>query len=216
MTGTKPTIRRAVILTGVLILGLILAGCAGPMVQQQAGPIVLQPVQPQPDASRLRAGMAVYYIPALFKGIHEIPKGKRLLLEGDPGRRPIPMLNHKWTADQKLFDSGRSQAVGMYLYGYLRFPQAGEYVFRAMSNDGLRLFLNGQMVLNDPTVHSARLTPPTPVTVTAPGWCAFDLYYFQRSASARLELHWKTPGMADFQPVPAEAYGHLPGVKPGD
>jgi len=215
MMRHKPKVRWIVTLAGLLILALALAGCTKPEVQRE-GPIVLKPVQPQPDASKIRPGMAVYYIPALFKGIHEMPKGKRLLLEGDPGKRPIPMLNHKWGGEDTVFDSGRSRGIGLYLYGYLRFPKAGQYVFRAMSNDGIRLFLDKQIVLNDPFVHSDRLSEPTTVVVNTPGWYAFELYYFQRKATSRLELHWQTPDMTDFQPVPAEAYSHLPGEQPRD
>lgn len=217
MSGKKRGVRweTALSLAVILGLGLTLGGCAAATVGEvkQKGPIVLQPVQPQPDASKIKSGLAVYYFRNLYKSIYEIPKGKYMLMEGKPGP-PLAQLNRKFKLDEPVFDSGRSEGVGMYIYGYIRFPKPGEYLFRAMANDGVRLILSGQLILNDPTVHGDRITGPTTVTIPEAGLYEFQMFYYQRHATARLELHWRTPDLQDFQPVPAEAYAHLPGKPP--
>jgi hypothetical protein len=217
MSGKRTGVKRgtALAMAMVLGLGLILGGCASAMVSEvkQTGPIMLQPIQPQPDASKIKSGLAVYYFRNLYKSIYEIPKGKNMLLEGKPGP-PLPELNRRFGPEQKIFDSGLDMGVGMFIYGYLRFPKAGEYAFRAMANDGVRLLLNGQMILNDPFVHGDKFTGPTTVTATEAGLYEFQMFYYQRKGTARLELHWQTPDMNAFAPVPPEAYAHLPGKGP--
>jgi len=217
MSGKRRGVRweTALALAVILGLGLILGGCAAATVGEvkQTGPIVLQPVQPQPDTSKIKSGLAVYYFRNLYKSIYEIPKGKYMLMEGKPGP-PLAQLNHRFGPDQKIFDSGLTMGVGMFIYGYLRFPKAGEYRFQAMANDGVRLLLSGQMILNDPFVHGDKVTGPTTVTVNEAGLYEFQMFYYQKKGTARLELHWQTPDMTDFKPVPPEAFAHLPGKPP--
>lgn len=199
----------------ILGLGLILGGCATSGVGEvkQTGPIILNPVQPQPDASKIKSGLAVYYFYNFYKSIALMPKGKYMLIEGKPGP-PLAQLNHKFKTDEKVFDSGAATGVGMFIYGYLRFPKPGEYRFQAMANDGVRLLLDDKMILNDTFVHGDRVTGPTTVTAPEAGLYEFQMFYYQRKGTARLELHWQTPDMQDFQPVPPAAYTHLPGKPP--
>lgn len=217
MSGKRAGVKRgtALVLVMVLGLGLILGGCASATVGEvkQTGPIMLQPVQPQPDASKIKSGLAVYYMYNFYGSIYEIPKGKYMLLEGKPGP-PLRDLNRRFAPDEKVFDSGQALGVGMFIYGYLRFPKPGEYILEAMANDGVRLILNGQMILNDPFRHSDRATGPTTVTATEAGLYEFQMFYYQRKGTARLELLWQTPDMKAFAPVPPEAFAHLPGKGP--
>ena len=92
--------------------------------------------------------------------------------------------------------------------GALKFTKSGDYRLKANSNDGIRIFLNDKIILDDPDVHGDRFTTQTQITIGKPGWYAVLVRYFQRKGTATLELYWQEPEAEKFVPVPAAAYGH--------
>ena len=117
------------------------------------------------------------------------------------------MLNHKFVGEN-VFGSGQPMLVGMLITGFIKLDRPGLYEFQAESNDGIRLFIGKQLILEDPDVHGARLSPIGGVQAKAAGWYPLLIRYFQRKGSAALKLTWKRPGDAGFSVVPAGAYGH--------
>ena len=79
---------------------------------------------------------------------------------------------------------------------------------QALSNDGIFLYLDDQLVLSDPKHHSDRLSNLAFVTIDTPGWYPVTIEYFQRKGTAALKLFWKTPAGEEQVPLPAEAYAH--------
>ena len=185
------------ILTALLFLG----GCA-----KTASDVKL--TQTRVDAAAVKPGLAVLYFDTFYRHISQMPTGEAALKEGKPGK-PIPFLNHRF-GEGPVFDSGISHGVGVQMTGFVKFPSPGKYLFKAKSNDGIRIFINNQKVIDDPTVHSDAFSAVTLVDLDKPGWYPLLLQYFQRKATATLELYWQGPGQADFSIVPAEAFGHIP------
>lgn len=158
----------------------------------------------------VKAGLAVLYFEDFYRHINQMPVGQAALKEGKPGK-PIPFLNHRF-GDGPVFDSGLSRGVGVEMTGFIRFPSEGRYLFKAKSNDGIRIFINKEMIIDDPDVHSGgdRFSGEGLVEVNKPGWYAFFLQYFQRKGTSMLALYWQAPGQTDFSIVPADAFGHIP------
>ncbi len=166
--------------------------------------------RPLPQSLALDAvvepGMAVYFRYSFYRHIDKMPTDDSMIAEGKPGQ-PVTFLNHQFK--ESVFDSKSEKGVGVFLNGYLKMDVAGTYQFKAMSNDGIRVTLNGEIVVLDPTVHSDRFSDIGQVTIAKPGWYPLTVKYFQRKGTARLELYWLPPGGKDFEIVPAAAYGHI-------
>jgi len=177
---------------------------------------VAEPDKAGIDAASIKPGLAVLYVEEFYRHINEMPTGERALKEGKPGR-PIPYLNHRF-GNGPVYDSGLSRGVGVQMNGFIRFPSPGRYLLKAKSNDGIRIFIDKKMIIDDPHFHSEgdRFSREAPVEIGAPGWHSFFLQFFQRKGTSMLELYWQPPGRADFSIVPAEAFGHIPALNPGN
>jgi hypothetical protein len=166
----------------------------------------LSPVNPQPPAASLKPGLSALYIYEFIRHLDNMPTGDRARKKGKPGP-PILILNHQFD-EGVVFDSGKTRGVCVQMTGYINFPQPGRYIFMAQSNDGIRIYINDQIIINDPEVHSDQFSPKTIVEITRPGRYQFRVRYFQRKGTAMLKLYWQDPGNNDFRIVPAEAYAH--------
>ena len=200
-------------IASALILGFLLCSCVQPgqgpaAMDSPSGPIVgLSPAKALAPAPSLIPGLTVLYFPNFFAShIDQLPSGTAAIQKGKPGK-PILLLDHNFS-NQDVFDSGQRSGVGLELNGLIRLSPAGSYRFKALSNDGIRVYIGGRMVLDDPDVHGDRFCGPSTVTVDQEGWYDLRVRYFQRKGSAALSLQWQPPGQKDFTPVPAEAYGH--------
>ncbi len=151
-------------------------------------------------------GLPVYFRYSFYRHIDKMPTADSMMNEGKPGQQ-VAYINHQFK--ESVFDSGSEKGVGVFLNGYLKMDVAGTYQFKAMSNDGIRVMVNGEIVVLDPTVHSDRFSDSGQVAIDKPGWYPLTVKYFQRKGTARLELYWQPPGMADFIIIPAAAYGHI-------
>lgn len=156
--------------------------------------------------SPVKPGLSVYYRYAFYRHINQMATDKVMITEGEAGQ-PIPLLNHQFQGN--IFGSKKQKGVAVLLTGYLKIETPGSYRFKAMSNDGVQVTVNQQVVAFDPAVHSDRFSPVGEVFLDAPGWYSLKVNYFQRKGTARLELHWQPPGAEGFVVVPAEMYAHL-------
>jgi hypothetical protein len=172
----------------------------------------LTPLDPQPAEGALQAGLAIVYFYKYFaRHLNPLSKGEVYPPIGRPGP-PIPSLNHQF-GKEEVFDSGANRGVAMRMEGLLYFPDTGEYTFRALSNDGLRIYLSEQMIIDDPTQHSDRYAVQAVVDIRYKGWYPLMVEYFQRKGTAAIKLFWRKPGAADFVAVPPQSYAHIPGAE---
>lgn len=159
------------------------------------------------DTSTLEPGLAVLYFDKIFvRHLDMLPKGEYAQERGRPGA-PIPYLNHQFGRSQ-IFDSGTNRGLGMEISGYIRLDRPGTYGFQANSNDGFRLYIDGQLLIDDPNWHSDRLSPEAQMPVTEPGWYSLRARYFQRKGTATIQLYWRPPGEDAFSIVPAKVLAH--------
>ncbi|MDX3064984.1 MULTISPECIES: family 16 glycoside hydrolase [Streptomyces] len=94
--------------------------------------------------------------------------------------------------------------------GYLVVPADGTYTFRLTSDDGSRLTIDDQAVIDHDGLHGAEPKDGS-VQLTA-GSHPFRVDYFERGGEQQLTLAWKPPGAADFGVVPREALSTDAGV----
>ena len=188
-------------LTMLFLLFTPLSGCIS--LEQAAVPPVAKSLSME---TAVEPGLPVYFRYSFYRHIDRMPTDDSMMTEGKPGQ-PVAFLNHQFK--ESVFDSNSEKGVGVFLKGYLKMDVPGTYQFKAMSNDGIRVIVNGEIVVLDTTVHSDRFSEIGQVTIARPGWYPLTVKYFQRKGTARLELYWLPPGGRDFEIVPATAYGHI-------
>ncbi|MGW8195751.1 MAG: PA14 domain-containing protein [Desulforhopalus sp.] len=159
------------------------------------------------DPAELQSGLSVLYLDGSYRFISEMPTGKSAEKRGRPGS-PIPVINNQF-GQGEVFDSGKSSKIGVQITGYIHLDTPGRYEFQALSNDGVQLYINGELIVSDAAVHSDRLSEIGSVAVETGKWQPFLVRYFQRKGTAALKLYWRPPGANDFTIVPERAYGHL-------
>ncbi len=155
----------------------------------------------------LEPGLAVRYFKGYFRHVMEMPHGIAAQMSGWPGN-PILILNHRFGKGE-VFDSGSSQGVGMEMTGLIHFSGPGLYIFKAKSNDGVRITINDEVIVSDEEFHSDRYSQPGTFEVKKSCLYPMVVSYFQRKGTAMLELYWKTPDASTFSIVPAEAYANI-------
>lgn len=171
----------------------------------------LFPLNPQPAEAALVPGLAVAYFHN-YKARHLNPltKGNLPNKEGTPGK-PIPYLNHHFGRDE-VFDSGSNRLVAMRMRGLLHFPRTGTYTLLGLSNDGLRIYLDDQLIIDDPAWHARgdQYAAGVVTEIKQAGWYPLKVEYNQRKGTAAIAFFWRRPGADGFEPIPAEAYAHIP------
>jgi hypothetical protein len=84
-------------------------------------------------------------------------------------------------------------------------PADGTYTFRLNSDDGAKLYINGNLVIDNDGQHAPTAKDAT-ITLTA-GEHALAIDYFQGPRyQIALELYWKTPGASTFVYVPKASF----------
>ncbi len=162
-------------------------------------PNTLQPIEMSPE--KLLPGLDVRIIEKFFRNINEMPDDVSF-----SKTRPVPKLAYRYEGGTPMFDTGRSLAIGMSIRGYLLIEEPGSYEFQARSNDGIRVKIADHVIIEDPDVHSDRLSSIARYDIPKAGYLPMHILYFQRKGSACLELYWKRPGAAAFEIIPEKAY----------
>ena len=83
----------------------------------------------------------------------------------------------------------------------MQAPVSGTYRFTTVSDDGIRLWVNGVQVINNWTDHSSTTNTSNAITLTAGQRYTITLEYYERTGSATARLQWTYPGQA-IQVIP--------------
>src|SRR5262245_21648950 len=101
----------------------------------------LKPADPQPAAGTLQPGLAVNYVEVKARHVDEVDAEG----EGEPGP-PLPSLDFQSGAGTVL-TSSHADFVGAHIHGFINFDQPGRWLMATQSNDGVRVRLDGKVVI---------------------------------------------------------------------
>ena len=137
--------------------------------------------------------------------IFDINTALQKLCDLKPGQTPNvdvlrPTIDWTTAADWESYTANYLAQV----VADLDVAQAGAYTFRLLSDDGSKLLIDGQQVIDHDGVHGAT-TKDGDVTLTA-GSHALEIRYFQAGGGARLQLQWRRPGQTTFETVPTSVF----------
>lgn len=186
----------------------VIAACAFALLAGggfPAGTTGAQAQASKPEAD-LKPGLAVCYIYEFVRHVDEFAEweGHR---KCEPGE-PLTMLDSR-AGEGNVLTSSSADGVMAKITGYIHLDQPGRYAFSFESNDGVRLEIDGEPILEDPDVHSDRYSDIGHFEVAEPGWYPLSIGYFERKGTSTLRFFWGPPGTEGTLPlVPAEALAH--------
>lgn len=114
------------------------------------------------------------------------------------------------------FDWGNNRpAVGVPADGFtvrwsgtITVPTTGNYTFRTVSDDGVRLWVGGTQRINNWSDHGAATDTSASFRLTAGQRVAVVLEYYDRSGGATMRLQWRVPNSSSYVAVPASRLNH--------
>lgn len=192
--------------TSIAALAVVIGLAAYSTAMAQATVSGIKPISPQPEAKSIAPMLSVIYYDLKIRWVDELEQYAKIR-EGRRGE-PLPSLNY-CDCGGNVLTTDRKMLVGALIDGLMKFDVPGTYQLAAVSNDGIRLYVDGELIIDDPGVRPTEFTDTTTVTIVEPGWYGLHIKYFQRKGTAALELYWKKPDMDELKIVPAEAYAHV-------
>ncbi|HTF98458.1 MAG TPA: DUF6701 domain-containing protein [Cellvibrio sp.] len=87
--------------------------------------------------------------------------------------------------------------------GYIRATVSGNYRFRTVSDDGVRLYVNDDLVINRWNDHSSATDTTGNIALVAGQTYSLVLEYYENGGSAIIQLSWLTPGSGSYVAIPA-------------
>jgi hypothetical protein len=87
--------------------------------------------------------------------------------------------------------------------GRVLAPATGTYRFQAVSDDGIRLWVNGVQLINNWTAHSSTTDTSGNINLVAGVRYSITVEYYERTGNAEARLRWRTPGTGSYVVVPA-------------
>ncbi len=117
-----------------------------------------------------------------------------------------PNINRK--IDQIAFSDASDFGIKDKFYanisGWIKVEAGGLYKFRLGSDDGSRLMIKNEKIIDNDGIHEA--TSLEGSVELGPGSHPLRLEYFNNTPEEFLQLEWKKPGDANWELVPEEAF----------
>lgn len=124
---------------------------------------------------------------------------------GQPDLDAHEVARRGFVSDLDELPEHREDGFGLRFRGFLRSEVEGLHRFELTSDDGSRLRIDGELVVDNPGEHAPKRAEGE-LWLSA-GRHAFELEYYERGGGETLELQWQTPG-AELSALPAEALSH--------
>lgn len=125
-------------------------------------------------------------------------------LSGDPSARQSDApIQFSWENNEGPSTlGGRDNDFSMRWQGRLFVTQPGAYRFRTRSDDGVRLWVDGQQVIDRWNDHAVTEDTSSPVRLEAGDAYDVTLEFYENGGRAEIELQWQTPGGGGYVPIP--------------
>jgi serine/threonine-protein kinase len=102
----------------------------------------------------------------------------------------------------------RNENFGLVFTGQLVVAKPGKYTFFLASDDGARLYIKDQLVVDNDGLHGTQ--EKNGIVDLAAGWQPIRVMYFQGTGGYALDLLWQGPDNPTKGPIPDAALVHQP------
>jgi len=119
-------------------------------------------------------------------------------------------VNFRWLRRPPM-PGFRAEQFSVRWTGYVKVDEADLYEFYTISDDGVRLWVNDQQLIDDWQIHSGSLDKGE-IRLT-PGYHKIRLEYYQGNGDMVIKLHWKRPADRQKKVIPARhLYPEIPKI----
>lgn len=119
------------------------------------------------------------------------------------GTRIDGPINFNWGTDAPGVTGIAADQFSVRWEGLLRTTQTGNYQFQTVSDDGVRLWVNDVLVIDNWTVHAATTDTSGNIALTAGQTYSIRFEYYENFIDAEIRLRWRLPGAGAFVAIPA-------------
>lgn len=112
-----------------------------------------------------------------------------------------PTVNFDWSTGSPGFGIGTDN-FSVRWTGYVTVPADGNYTFHTVSDDGVRLTVNGNRIINNFTEHASTVDSSAAVALTAGTYYPVLLEFFENGGFAEARLQWTGPGIGTRTAIP--------------
>jgi hypothetical protein len=157
--------------------------------EQEPGPQTPPPVEPVIPGVRKDQGLLGEY--------YADQKLEKLVL-----KRVDPTVNFTWGTGVPAADVPEND-FSVRWTGFVVPPQSGRYTFSASTDDGVRLWIDGKLLI-EKWVSRKETDDSAAVDLVAGQKHAIRMEYFDKTGDAVAKLRWSGPGINDTQPIAKE------------
>tara|TARA_B100000902_G_scaffold106653_1_gene108509 strand:+ start:584 stop:5302 length:4719 start_codon:yes stop_codon:yes gene_type:complete len=116
-----------------------------------------------------------------------------------------------WWASGNVLNSGRSDYIGLNISGYITVPKSGNYKFKVQTDDGFRMKISDNYVINSWFPQAPTWRESGNVTLEQ-GTYKLEIDWYEWGGYATMPMYWLVPG-EDWTTIPSTALS-LFGQKP--
>lgn len=131
---------------------------------------------------------------------------------GTQVRRVDPQVNFDWAAGVPGPAGIAADNFSVRWTGFVTAPVTGNYTFRTGSDDGVRLYVNGVLVIDNWTDHSVTNNDSGAIALTAGQRTALIMEFYERGGEAVAQLGWSGPATGGSVPIPRASLSHFCGT----
>jgi PA14 domain-containing protein/galactose oxidase-like protein/K319-like protein len=112
-----------------------------------------------------------------------------------------PTVNFDWGTGSPVPGVVKAEDFSVRWTGQIRAAVTGDYTFSTVSDDGVRLWVNGRLLINNWTSHATTTDTSAPIALVAGVKYSVVMEYYERTGGAVASLRWAYPGQ-DTQVIP--------------
>ncbi|HET9446412.1 MAG TPA: PA14 domain-containing protein, partial [Steroidobacteraceae bacterium] len=124
-------------------------------------------------------------------------------LSGTPALTRTEVVNFDWGSNSPGAGVSRDN-FSVSWTGQVMTTVAGGYRFRTVTDDGVRLWVNGVQVINNWTLHAATTKTSNTINLAANTRYTIRMEYFEQTGNAVAKLQWRVPNNSSYVTIPRE------------
>ncbi|MBM4208550.1 MAG: hypothetical protein FJ190_11270 [Gammaproteobacteria bacterium] len=125
-----------------------------------------------------------------------------LTMSGVPDLQRSEMVNFTWRAGSP--GAGvNADNFSVRWSGQIIPTRSGNYTFRTQSDDGVRLYVNGVLRINNWTDHTLTTNTSASINLTAGTKYNIVMEFYEKGGDATARLQWRVPGTTSYVVIPS-------------
>lgn len=125
----------------------------------------------------------------------------------------VPTIDFEWGSGSPSTAAVGNDNFSIRWTGYLNAPTTGTYTLATNSDDGARLYVDGNLIIDDWSDHAPRVRTGS-VFLQAGELVPVILEYYENGGGATIQLGWEPPGETGLTIIPASALYYCTSLTP--